>query len=77
MLKTGGINVAPLEVEEVLLQHPAVEEAVVLGPADETQVELATAFVSRKPGASLTSEELTPFCRERLASSKVPSRTVF
>ena len=77
MLKTGGINVAPVEVEEVLLQHPAVEDVVVVGLPDELQDEIVAAFVSRKPGSSLTAEDLSGFCRERLASYKVPRKVVF
>jgi len=77
MLKTGGINVAPVEVEEVLLQHPAVEDVVVVGLPDELQDEIVAAFVSRKPGSSLTAEDLSGFCRERLANYKVPRKVVF
>lgn len=77
MIKTGGINVAPLEVEAVLLSHPAVKQAYVVGVADRAKGEIAAAAIELHEGASATAETLTAFCRERLASYKVPARIVF
>ncbi|HXJ85085.1 MAG TPA: AMP-binding protein [Candidatus Methylomirabilis sp.] len=77
MIKTGGINVAPLEVEGVLMSHPAVKQAYVVGLADRGKGEVAAAVVELHAGATATAESLTAFCRERLASYKVPSRIVF
>src|SRR5690242_8702177 len=77
MIKTGGINVAPLEVEAVLLSHPAVKQAYVVGLADRGKGEIAAAAIELREGASATAELLTAFCRERLASYKIPARIVF
>jgi fatty-acyl-CoA synthase len=77
MIKTGGINVAPLEVEGVLLAHPAVKQAYVVGLSDRGKGEVAAAAVELHEGATATAEALTAFCRERLASYKVPARIVF
>jgi fatty-acyl-CoA synthase len=77
MIKTGGINVAPLEVEGVLLAHPAVKQAYVVGLSDRGKGEIAAAAVELREGTSATAETLTKFCRERLASYKVPVHIVF
>ncbi|HZF04865.1 MAG TPA: AMP-binding protein [Patescibacteria group bacterium] len=77
MIKTGGINVAPLEVEAVLLAHPGVKQAYVVGLSDRGKGEVAAAAVELHEGAIATAETLTAFCRERLASYKVPARIVF
>ncbi|TAM74724.1 long-chain fatty acid--CoA ligase [bacterium] len=73
MIKTGGINVAPAEVEEVLRLHPAVKEAYVVGVPDTIKDESVVAFIITH-GKVLGAAELTPFCRTRLASYKIPSR---
>lgn len=72
LIIAGGFNIYPREVEEVLYQHPAVQEAVVIGVPDEYRGETVKAFVVRKKEAALTEEELTAFCRENLAAYKVP-----
>ena len=77
MIKTGGINVAPLEVEGVLLTHSAVKQAYVVGVPDRDKGELVVAAIELREGASATAEALAAFCRERLASYKVPTRLVF
>jgi fatty-acyl-CoA synthase len=77
MIKTGGINVAPLEVESVLLTHPAVKQAYVVGLPDRGKGEVAAAAIELREGTAATVEALTAFCRERLASYKVPARFVF
>ena len=77
IIKTGGINVAPLEVEAVLLSHPAVKQAYVVGLADRGKGEIAAAAIELHAGATASVETLTAFCRERLASYKVPARIVF
>src|SRR5437870_7108514 len=77
MIKTGGINVAPLEVEGVLLAHPAVKQAYVVGLSDRSKGEVAAAAIELHDGATATAEALTAFCRERLAGYKVPARIVF
>jgi len=77
MVKTGGINVAPLEVEEVLLQHPEVMQAFVVGVPDAAKGEIVAAAVELQPGTATDASAILAFCRERLASYKVPARLVF
>lgn len=77
MVKTGGINVSPLEVEEVLLDHPKVDQAHVVGVPDERKEEALAAVVALKEGESASAEELRAFCRERLAAFKVPQHFRF
>jgi acyl-CoA synthetase (AMP-forming)/AMP-acid ligase II len=72
MIITGGYNVYPREVEEALLTHPAVTGAAVVSAPDETWVEAVTAFVTLRPGASATEDELRQAARTRLAGYKVP-----
>lgn len=74
MMIVGGENVFPHEIERVLLAHPAVAEAAVVGVRDEIRGELPVAFVTLRPEASVTDNELRAFCRERLAGYKVPRR---
>jgi fatty-acyl-CoA synthase len=77
MVKTGGINVAPLEVEEVLLGHADVEQAYVVGIPDPRREEVLVAAVVLKDGHEVAAEALRAFCRERLAAFKVPQRFRF
>jgi fatty-acyl-CoA synthase len=77
MIKTAGMNVAALEVEAILATHDAVKQAHVVGVPDRARGELVVAAVELREGATATPEALTAFCRERLASYKVPSRFVF
>jgi acyl-CoA synthetase (AMP-forming)/AMP-acid ligase II len=72
MIITGGYNVYPREVEEALLAHPAVTGAAVVGAPDDTWVEAVTAFVTLRPGASASEDELRQAVRARLAAYKVP-----
>ena len=73
----GGINVYPREVEEVLLTHPAVADAAVIGVPDERRGEVPFAFVVLTPDASAGEEELLAHCRTNLARYKVPSAIEF
>ncbi|MEX2457738.1 MAG: long-chain fatty acid--CoA ligase [Actinomycetota bacterium] len=77
MYISGGENVYPAEVEHVLGAHPAVAEAAVIGVADERWGETGRAVVVLRADAAANAEELTAFCRERLAKFKVPSDVVF
>ena len=77
MIKTGGINVAPLEVEGVLLQHPDVKQAYVVGIPDRDKDEVVVAALELHEGAAADAGAIVAFCRERLASYKVPTRLVF
>ena len=73
----SGFNIVPREVEEVLYEHPKVQEAVVAGIPDERRGETVKAYVVLKPGETATSAEMIAFCRERLAAYKVPSQIEF
>lgn len=72
LIKTGGMTVIPGEVENVLLAHASVRDAVVIGVPDERWGEAVHAFVTRSPGALLEEEELKVFCKARLAGYKCP-----
>jgi fatty-acyl-CoA synthase len=72
MIITGGYNVYPREVEDVLLSHPAVAECAVVGAPDPTWVEAVTAFVAVKPGESVDEAELVQLVRSKLAPHKAP-----
>lgn len=69
----GGMNVYPREVEEVLLEHPSVREACVVGVPDPALGESIKAFVVPQPGAQVDAEALRAHCAERLARYKVPT----
>jgi long-chain acyl-CoA synthetase len=72
ILKIGGHRVSPLEIEQVLETHPAVDGAAVVGVPDAVLEQAAAAFVVFKPGASSSEAELRRYCRERLPAFKVP-----
>lgn len=72
MYISGGENVYPAEVENVLFQLPEVAEAAVIGVPDAKWGEVGKALVALKPGTELAPEAITAFCRERLAGYKVP-----
>jgi len=83
MIITAGLNVYPREIEEVLLTHPAVADAAVIGQADAARGEEVVAVVILRAGDNgeqnfaVTVRELISYCRERLANYKVPRRLVF
>jgi o-succinylbenzoate---CoA ligase len=74
---SGGENVAPAEIEAVLLEHPAVADAGVRGRADPDWGEAVVATVVVRDGAVVQSDELRTFCAERLARFKVPKAVRF
>lgn len=73
VIKPWGETVYPREVEEILLQHPAVHEAAVVGIVDRHYGEAVKAFVVRAQGASVTERELLEHCRRLMARFKVPA----
>jgi long-chain acyl-CoA synthetase len=77
MIDASGFKVLPREVEEVLLMHPKVREAVVAGVPDAYRGETVKAFVVLKPGQAATEQEVVEFCRIHLAAFKVPRRVEF
>ena len=74
MIKKAGINVSPAEVEEVLLKHPAVAQAAVVGAPDAERGELVVAFVVPASKGAIDVDELTRHCRELVSKYKVPDR---
>lgn len=77
MYISGGENVYPAEVEHYLLTHPAIEEAAVVGVADDQWGETGKAFVALKEGAMLGEQEVISWCRQGLAKYKVPKYVSF
>ncbi len=77
VIKPGGFQVWPREVEEVIAAHPAVAEVGVVGVPDDYQGEAVKAFVVLRPGRSLTEEELRAWCKDQLAAYKVPRYVEF
>jgi long-chain acyl-CoA synthetase len=72
MVLRGGMNVYPREIEEVLMTHPAVSLAAVIGVPDDRLGEEVKAYVVLKPGATLTPEALVEWSKEQLAAYKYP-----
>ena len=77
MYITGGENVYPAEVENVLAEHPAVHEAAIAGMPDEKWGEIGCAHVILRQGGNCDAAALTAWCRERLAPYKVPRHVLF
>jgi fatty-acyl-CoA synthase len=77
MLKIGGENVDPMEVEAYLMGHPAVDAAAVVSYPDARLSEVGVAFVRCAPGARLTAADVLTHCRGRIASFKIPRHVVF
>lgn len=74
---SGGFNIYPREIEEVLAEHPAVLEVAVAGAQDAIRGEVPVAYVVLRPQAPADAEALVGYCRDQLASFKVPRRVVF
>jgi fatty-acyl-CoA synthase len=72
MIRRGGMNIYPREIEDVLVTHAAVAEAIAFGVADDHWGEQVVAAVRLRPGASASAQDLETFLRERLARHKVP-----
>ncbi len=77
MIISGGENIYPREIEEVLIQHPAVREVAVVGAPDPQWGESVKAVVATVPGKKASEEELIDFCRENIASFKKPKSVDF
>jgi fatty-acyl-CoA synthase len=77
MIISGGENVYPLEIEEVIARHPAVAEAAVIGVPDEQFGQRLKAFVVARQGECLAEEELRTYVKDRVARFKVPRDFVF
>jgi fatty-acyl-CoA synthase len=77
ILKVGGENVDPVEVEAFLLQHPAVNQVKIVGVPDARLSEVGAACVVPNPGIDVTAEDLIEFCRGQLAGFKIPRYVLF
>lgn len=74
IIKSAGYKISALEIEAVLLEHPSIREAAVVGRPDAEWGEIITAFVVLQPGGTLSLDDLKVFCRDRLAPYKLPRR---
>lgn len=77
MIISGGFNVYPRDVEEVLYTHPAVKEAVCAGIPDAYWGEMVKAYLVLKDGATTTEEEVLDYCQGKLAVYKIPKKIEF
>jgi fatty-acyl-CoA synthase len=77
LIKSGGINISPLEVEAYLMTYPKVQYAAVVGPPDTTKGEVPVVALQLREGETATAEEIRGFCRDHIASYKIPVHVVF
>jgi len=77
MITSGGENIYPVEIEEVLHEHPDVDDVAVIGYPDKRFVEIVMAVVQLKEGRTVREESIIAFCKSRLAMYKVPRKVVF
>ncbi len=77
IIKTGGANVSPLEIDAVLVQHPAIQSVFTVGVPHDTLGEIVVSCVILREGCLLSEEELRAFAKQTLASYKVPRRVLF
>ena len=77
LIKTGGANVSPVELETLLARHPGLLSAAVVGLADEMLGEIVVACVVPRPGAQVDEDDVRAYAREHLSSFKVPRRVLF
>jgi len=77
MFISGGENIYPTEIEELLYKHPAILEAAVTGVPDEKWGEVGKAYIVLKPGKNLDQEELLEYLSGKLAKYKIPRHFAF
>lgn len=77
MIITGGYNVYPLEVEQIVLSHPAVQDCAVVGVPDAKWGEAIKAVIELKPGCTVKAEEIVALCKEKVGSVKAPKSVDF
>jgi fatty-acyl-CoA synthase len=77
LIKSGGINISPLEVEAYLMTYPKVQYAAVVGLPDTTKGEVPVVALQLREGETATAEEIRGFCRDHIASYKIPVHVVF
>jgi long-chain acyl-CoA synthetase len=77
LIISGGYNIYPREIDEVLHEHPKIKEAVTVGIPSPTRGEIVKAFIVPQPGENLTKAEIISFCRQKLANYKIPKQIEF
>jgi len=77
LIISGGYNIYPREIDEVLYEHPQVADAVCVGIPHKTRGEILKAYIVPKEGETIDKKELTAFCRQKLANYKVPKKIEF
>lgn len=77
MLKIGGENVDPMEVEGYLLMHPAINQVAIVGYPDDRLAEVGVAFVQLREGDNLTESDVVAFCKGKIATFKIPRHVIF
>lgn len=77
IINSGGENIYPVELEEILQSHPKIHDVGVIGLPDERLGEIAAAVIDPKPGGTLTDEEINTFCEQNLPRYKRPRRIIF
>jgi long-chain acyl-CoA synthetase len=77
MILSGGYNVYPRDIEEVFFENPKIQEAAAIGIPHPTRGEAIKVFVALKEGESATEEELINYCKDKLATYKLPTEIEF
>ncbi len=77
MFIVGGFNAYPAEIENMLLQHPDIEQVAVIGVPDQRLGEVGSAFVVTRPGSERTADDIISWAREQMANYKVPRLVTF
>ncbi|GAB6933898.1 hypothetical protein JCM14719A_22520 [Calditerricola satsumensis] len=77
MIRSGGENIYPAEIEDVLIRHPAIKDVAVIGGQDPKYLEAVCAVVVKAEGTELTETDVIAYCKVHLASYKKPKKVVF
>ena len=77
LIIAGGYNIYPMEIDDILFDHPKILEACAVGVPDSYRGETVKAFIVLKEGETMTEQEVVSYCKERLAAYKVPKQVTF
>lgn len=77
MILSGGETVYAVDIENVLLAHPAVQEVFIMGIPDQVWGEIVAVTIVPNPGITITEQELVAYCKIHLASYKIPKKFLF
>lgn len=77
MIRSGGENIYPVEVEDVMIRHPAVQDVAVIGIPDPTYLESVCAVIVKKTDMTITEDDIVDFIKDKLASYKRPRKVIF